>query len=370
MEIFMQIDLNSVRETKLPELDSNIIFNRTKQNEKKVQEIANATLSSEEINVNNKMSELSFSASKMNRSVFADRPNEVQKEVDLAFKELNSSPAWWCYNGQESYQLVAINDAKMIRHIASRTDGKKDVYLLDVGCGKCRWGNQAAKLISSEFSQSSKHFHIISLTGEKESEAGIETQGNVTHYKFNQFKIENIEELLKEKNLNLTNQVDLIVSNWTLRHLVDPIGTLKQLYNLLTPKNGYLLSSDLLFSAIGSNSTLLDGEVLCKVFSQQNSMKMLFSRTSRDDSKKYEFLLLRDNEAPFDLPLKYTGKFASGGTRYDRISDQFCTYQLTSPIDDIDLSFEKDRYYGFYGDKKSKELYVDLEKKGLFMWSH
>ena len=75
-------------------------------------------------------------------------------------------------------------------------------------------------------------------------------------FKFNQFKIENISDELAKRGFNLENKVDLVVSNWTLRHLVDPFGTLKQIYGFLTPTGGKFLSNGFLFKFSELNEKL------------------------------------------------------------------------------------------------------------------
>jgi hypothetical protein len=45
----------------------------------------------------------------------------------------------------------------------------------------------------------------------------------------------------------LENNVDLIVSRFSLRHMIDPIGTMLQAYDLLKPNTGLILTDDFSF---------------------------------------------------------------------------------------------------------------------------
>ena len=42
----------------------------------------------------------------------------------------------------------------------------------------------------------------------------------------------------------LENNVDLIVSRFSLRHMIDPIGTMLQAYDLLKPNTCLILTDD------------------------------------------------------------------------------------------------------------------------------
>ncbi len=182
--------------------------------------------------------------------LLGNRPLQIQAAVDKAFeKNKTKNGTEWCCNGSgTSCGLLEIDDELMLKYLSSDNHDQKEVYIIDVGCGVGRWGQHAMKVLQSEACKNSgKKFHIFSITGGKECEEIIQNQDCVTLYQLNQFKIENIDQELSQKGFELKEKVDLIVSNWTLRHLVDPFGTLKRMYTLLTPLKGMLLCNGFLF---------------------------------------------------------------------------------------------------------------------------
>lgn len=240
------------------------------------------------------------------------RPEFVENKITAALKNLQKQDpeSYFCYNGAPKYSLVGLSDESMVQHIAHRNPNKKDVYILDVGAGRSQWGSNIFKMIQSKFPNSKTQFHIISITGSRESIDGIVVGDNVRHYRFNNFKIENITEELKKRGFDLANKVDIIFSRWTLRHLIDPAKTVEELHNLLTPEQGYLLATDFYLKSHDDNDDKskesLDLELASKTIDAgSSSTSVLFFRCGRDDSKKYEFLLERNEETPLCLPLAY-----------------------------------------------------------------
>ena len=262
------------------------------------------------------------------RRTFPVRPEIVQKAADKAFeRNRNTGPDSWLFQGAWGYYyLLDIKDGALVKSIARKNPEQKDVYILEAGCGHGHWGMRVADALrADEFQKSGKHFHVISLTGGRECDESVEHFGNVTLYQFNQFKIENIQEELTKRGLNLENKVDLIVSRWTLRHLVDPWGTLNQLYGLLSPAGGKLLSNGFLFKLSGSNQVKtfpIDNESL--VLDSDATVIFREYNVSRDAG---EFLLERNSLAKLDIPLKYTSQVCPIGHGYQ------CAAMLSAEFD-------------------------------------
>jgi hypothetical protein len=203
------------------------------------------------------------SESDFRKNGLGNRPPEVQDAVNRAFEQ-NKNATSWPYDGSYYYTLMGIDEEKLFALLVC-DEHKNDIYIVDVGCGKGGWGRLARNffLRNEAWKNSGKRIHIFSITGGRECEDIVEQTDHVTLYQLNQFKIENIDEEFSKRGFNLKNKVDVIVSNWTLRHLVDPFRTLEQMYNLLADK-GILMSNGFLFK--------LDDSAEVKVFPSYNRL--------------------------------------------------------------------------------------------------
>lgn len=267
--------------------------------------------------------------------VLGKRPAAVQAAVDEAFQALEQETKWGVdgNHGFYSYYLFGLIEKKLIENLAN-DDTLDEIYLMDVGCSKGAWGQKAKNYIL-EYCQShehiKKHFHIFSVTGGIECSECICTDKNVTLYQFNRFKIENICEEFANRGYDLKNRVNLIVASWTLRHLVDPWGTVKQMYNLLLPRDGLLVATGFFFA-------YSDSDKLCSFPQDCKSQDFdiirgtvdvpalnwnILNATSAiplfryfDDLRDLDnFLLMRSNTNELDIPLEYTGDVVRIGGR-------------------------------------------------------
>ena len=182
---------------------------------------------------------------------YTQRPESVQSKIDLLFNmQSKSSKSNWGVNGASSYEICGVDDERLILNRVESSPEQKDFYFLDVGAGMYQWVDNTRKLLcnNSEL-PSDKQYHIIGVNAEGVDE--VETTENCKIYKFGDFKTENIIEAFHERGLYLTNKVDLTVSQWTLRHLVDPLGTFLQMYKLTKP-SGVMFIEGLFFSRLGT----------------------------------------------------------------------------------------------------------------------
>jgi len=308
------------------------------------------------------------------------RPDKVQAAVDEVFlKNSNRNPGVWFYDGdgQYDYNLLNIDDARVLKHLIVRSQNrqdKKEINILDVGCSQGGWGIHALEILKEDAKKYNKRVNIFSVTGGKECDEKKFTDGMVTLHQFNQFKIENIDEELIEKDFDLRNKVDLIVSHWTLRHLVDPFGTLKRMYSLLSPYHGALLSNGFLFSleCLSKVQSYPYGNWDCKNFdlrSQSNTISLFrFYRVGRDLG---HFLLVRPNAKQLMLPIEYTGEVREIGDLWQCVGETVTVFRKT--VSDAQVMTEPYMLGedGHYCDEsntiRSKELYEYLKSHDLFL---
>lgn len=308
--------------------------------------------------------------------ILGERPAHVQAAVDSAFEYNKSAkPGEWLRDGSYGYYgLLNIDEDALLKHIANENTEEKDVYIIDVGCAQGGWGRNVLRTLEKEsIKKTGKRFHIFSVTGGKECKELVEHKGHVTLYQLSNFKIENIDEEFSKRGFNLKNKVNLIVSHWTLRHLVDPFGTVKRLYSLLTPKHGMLMSNGFLFSHDKNDEVQAfpahnSKDYNANILMGTNAICLFRHWTcSRDVG---EFLLVRTHQKELNIPLEYTGQTRSIGNGYQNSSQQVTVFNKGNSIKDNNLSdgiswMNNDIYFD-KDDMRSKNLFRALLYQKLF----
>lgn len=315
--------------------------------------------------------------------ILGERPAAVQKVCNEKFQEIKGiKPNKWGYDGSYgAYGILGLSDELILKDLAFK-QGKKDIYIIDVGCARGAWGEFAMKVLLNDekCKKSGKHFYIFSVTGGRECENKFVKKENVTHYIYNQFRIENIYEEFLKKNFDLKGKVDVIVSRCTLQHLTDPCGTLKCMYGLLTPLNGLLLANNFFFS-------FYDDLKIVEKFPSDRSWNLiantnipaLFRVNDNLGNASGEFILMRINEQELEIYLEYKGdviplpidseyQFASCALTVFKKGDIKPVERFTFDENEMNGSFG---YYPCYCDKNNKRsiyLYEYLKSKNLFIW--
>jgi hypothetical protein len=314
-------------------------------------------------------------AEAQSKIVLTDRPATVQAAADEAFeKNRDAGIRKWICNGKTvgGYRMLGLNDEMLLKTLFFKK--KKNIYIIDVGGGNGGWARYAMDLLlhtkgwwdwmTDKLYGTEKQFHIFSVTGGQECKETIERKGNVTLYLFNQFKIENIaEEFYKRGYDYLKNNVDLMVSHATLEHLVDPFGTLQQMYSLLTPLQGLLIADQFYFAFDDLEKTQRFPVENWNIFVTSNAVPLFHS---------IFFLLMRNNDQKLALPLEYTGKISPTGSGIGTASgivtvfkkkfidqgEKFFLNQTTSPWDEPRYCDARNQH--------AKNLYAELISQGLF----
>lgn len=175
------------------------------------------------------------------------RPMDIKLKVNAAFtaltKQLHSS--WGLYNGRPFYLPGIIDDCLIIEKLLLQgiDRGQTEFIFVDIGAGNFSWGRAIAGFINDHpiIFKKIKKVDIFSLRGEKNLDKPIIERGVCILYEYGSFAIENLIDEFIDKKMDLTNKVDLIISSWCFRHLVDPVGTLMQSYELLKATTGLLI---------------------------------------------------------------------------------------------------------------------------------
>lgn len=261
-----------------------------------------------------------------------DRPSEIQERIDDAFEDLSCrSQGVWSYNGSQSYGLANVNELRFIQHLIKTNPHQKEFTFLDIGAGDFQWGDSLAKNINEllDIPEDVK-INIISTRAEGYEGEEDTTVGKCRVFKLGNFKAENMEkeeEKFKNKYFSLINNVDVIVSQWCFRHLVDPVGTLQQTYSLLKPNTG-LFIGDGFFYGFEEDTQ----EVVIKRSIEKNIMLLLDMKVSflvhpnKVERGVCSFIFKKPTEVPLQLPLKYKDmaygkeyKVYAGITRFEHV---------------------------------------------------
>ncbi|MBF0206211.1 MAG: hypothetical protein HQK53_04920 [Oligoflexia bacterium] len=254
------------------------------------------------------------------------RPESIQAKVDSAFNELQKGHLHWLFDGSfGGYGLMGIREKNLLNYIianasnsysdsSSDSSSDNDIYILDIGAGGGGWGDFITGILTDILSKLniSKRIHIFSITGGSEQTTGTTSVGNITHHRLANFKIENIIEELQKRGFDLNNKVNLIVSSWCLRHLVDPLGTLKQLYAMLSPHRGILMTNGFFAVTQDDIPSLYENTPWEKIITgiTASSAKILFMEYNINRSHN-QCMILKESPQELLLPFTYTGETVS-----------------------------------------------------------
>ena len=184
--------------------------------------------------------------------------------------------------------------------------------------------------------------------------------GQCRLYEFGQFEIETLVDEFEKRGLQLANKVDVVVSRWCFRHLVDPVGTFTQAYDLLRPKTGHLLLDGFFF--LHENETMCD-----KSIDFNERMIRLCLETRAPFLTRYydstcslnHFVVSKTDERPCHLHKQYLGT-ENPGTGW-QIGSKTVTRFKELEGSDVEVAplLSEDEYRG------DKGLYDRLRQNGL-----
>ncbi len=305
-----------------------------------------------------------------------DRLNNIQQGVDRTHEDLSqrSSSSWGLYNGDSPisfYYLCNINDPRLIYSLLRHRGDRKELHLADIGGGKHGWIRAACRAINAQTDlPDDLKIHLYSLRGEGGPGVWGEEDGRCKLYEYNGCKIENLSAALKAKNINV--EFDLIVSRWSLRHLVDPLMTFKSAYDQLN--TGGFLAGDGFYMDIldhpasravdTSNARSNIEQVL--LLQETGSEFLIHPYQARYSLN--QFIVRKTQAGPCQLPLRYAGSCSLGDMR--QVHSQQMTYferlqprKALSQGDFENLHPKLERGKGVIG---SQSLYTFLRTENIF----
>jgi SAM-dependent methyltransferase len=189
---------------------------------------------------------------------WTQRPEALRTKITEAFCKVNkdTESKWGLYNGSDEYVMLQTQDNNLVEAIirnAPKT--QKEFWFLDIGAGNFDWGRWRKWFLKDHLARPwplnccqqkqswlprDIKINIVGIRGEQNSESkAAQLADNIRVYNIGSFRVEDLhQEFQRVFGYSLEGRIDLIVTHWCFRHLVDPVGTFVQAYNLLRPGSG------------------------------------------------------------------------------------------------------------------------------------
>jgi hypothetical protein len=201
-----------------------------------------------------------------NQFFWEDRPIDLQRTINNNFKNLSEErgPLWHYDGASRKYEIMWIDDYDLIyKLIKNKIKNNKqpeikediinkDFFILELGSGKgYAWiMGVALFLLSTDLSDITIHIYGTNAEANYNDKDEIETMSNdIRLLKININKLQkvNIENIVLDQRINSNNRdqkYDFVITNFCLRHLFDPIGTILQIIKMMNV-NGIFLFDQL-----------------------------------------------------------------------------------------------------------------------------
>ncbi len=301
---------------------------------------------------------------------WTQRFDSIKKMIDKALIPLLSQfqSGWGVFNGAVSYGLCGVDERALLKKlILDAYPDRKEFYILDVGAGNFQWSKSMADYIEKEANLPKDiKVHIIGIRGEGYLGNRVVETERCKIYNYGAFKVEELfEQFKKEHGLDLVNKVDLAVSHWCIRHLVDPVGTALQIYNLLRPKTGYFLFDGFFF--------LLENQTMKTEIGNARMNQLLLDMKAPFITRRIDvlhslnqFILRRPDEKTCQLPMSYLGVQVVDGHSWQIGSDCVTQFRREPQATDQTIQLPAMHSKAVYGNDKKLH---DWLKENELMYS-
>lgn len=254
------------------------------------------------------------------------------RDLSDAEYEKNKFPAWGEKNGDENtYGLLGINEARLLEFQVRNNQNQKQFVILDIGGGNF----SVLKSLSNEFSSKFPDikFIFIGARGEPCNDKPL-ISNNTELVLFGEFFVENLTNELSKRNINYP--IDIVLCNYTFRHLVLPVDLTSQIIDLLRPNSGILLADS--FDYKLSNEQPIKTRTDYKKI-RNNKMIWLLHQTGGQflfsgEQDQYGQFIFKKGKVTSNLPLAYTD-------RIEKLINPQLTSQKETAVYSIDKTLEK-----------------------------
>lgn len=259
-----------------------------------------------------------------------DIQSKIKDSFDFVQKDNCQS---YKFKGEVRYGLCKIDESALVKAIIQQASrGQKDFYIVDMGAGNFALGDYLAQYLNGENGLPPDiNIHIISVTAEEYTGDKLTTIGRCKHYRFGNFKAEDLLVELEKRGFGLEGCVDFIVSRWCFPHFVDSVGTFGQSYNLLRPGTGIYLGHGFYF--FYQNQTQTDWCSLGNLLMRKENMLRLLADTrapvlvEMTEGWLDEFLLRRLDESPCELEMSYEALEKRKNSGLTVATDSVCKFR-------------------------------------------
>ncbi len=245
----------------------------------------------------------------------ADRPFDVREKIDEAFLSLSqqANSTWNCNGNEATYDMLQFNEHTLVRHLILNSANQIEFNFLDLGAGNFGWGKALTTFLDQDkdvqihLTTTDAVINIIGVRREQHSDAPCMSVGQINRYEFGGFKVEEIaSEFANERfaphGFN-GKKMDMIVAHFCLHHLVDPLGTFLQTYDMLK-LNGWLFFNNFFFRTTDEN-TSKDSKLIDRTFEILDYTGASFIMKPLINMRKHEIILQKETEDLLQLPFQY-----------------------------------------------------------------
>lgn len=267
------------------------------------------------------------------------RSEALKDAISIDFRKVslsNKAGEGYLYDGSSKvYDFLNVNPVDELEvMIQNAPETKTEFYALDFGAGQFAWAKGTAEKLK-DLLPAGKTLHIYSLTGEN---CGIETrqEGSIFLHNLGGIPLEYLNYKRVRKNLfaeigGKNAKFDMIVTQFTLLHLVDPLGSFVTLMNFL-PKGGMIMFDQFpIFSSDQGNEERLD---LYQTFAL-NATKEPYVMGQRVSGMPRQYILKRTQESPVQLPFAYNT---------NSLDERWVRHAAPKPRAHYDFPKDKDQY--------------------------
>lgn len=244
------------------------------------------------------------------QELWRDRPLSVRQKIRQGFQSARREEHQgfgYIFTGDKQYSYFnrAINTTELFDTLTE--GGTNDINILDVGTGD----GQLLKFVTEHNS----HVRPHGISAHE-----FRTQSNIAKHQADgiDLKIRNAETL---SNYTQPNSYDAIVSRETMIHLIDPLGSLAQMYEAVKPGGIILLDS---FDINGISGGVV---AIVEFLKQQGYAVMADYDYSLEGNKlkptRLNSLIIKKTKTHLQLPVTYDTELQGGS----------CIYRATTSMD-------------------------------------
>jgi|GEM_PF-3633228 len=304
------------------------------------------------------------------------RPDILTHVIDEAFQKLSKlTGSKWNFNGDKaSYRLFNYRDEyQFIKQIILNSPEQKEFLFLDLGAGQFGFSQYICeKLERDKTIPEDIKVKFVSVRGESSKEPyKVITSKKCTQYNLSAFPVEQLETAFQRVREihpdfpQMEGNVDFSISKMTFLHLVDPLGTLVQAYQMLKPETGLLMSDGFYCELLNDYHSASNDRGFFEGFGQHHTLYLALILSGAQvlinpegiSARLHQFILKRKDGQQLNIPLQYSTRIAdsSDATHHQH---KLATYQVQNETWAAFLGSALGDNQTFVGDKA---LYIELE---------